>query len=71
MPNAVPALTFVLAAAIGGFTQDCHDICAPETIFMPEVPTHITSPGWPQPDLSDKWVQKSHHIPIFGDSSRK
>lgn len=69
MLNAVPAIPFVLAATIGAFTQDCHDICAPETIFMPEVPAPVISPDWSHPSSLNKWLQKPYQVPVFDDGS--
>ena len=65
MANAVPTLAFLLAATIGGFTQDCHDICMPETIYIPEVHTSGISPDWSHPSSLNKWTQKSHHPLTF------
>lgn len=65
MTNAVPMLVFLLASTVGGVTQDCHGICIPETIYMPEVPASVISPDWSHPSSLNKWIQKSHHPLTF------
>lgn len=59
MSNFASALTLIVASAIGGFTQDCLDICSPETIFMPEVPTPIVSHESPKPSNQASWIQNA------------